>query len=254
MREIALVTGVTSGIGRAMAVSLAKANYNLIITGRRNDRLEELKSELINLGVDVLSLCFDVRDNSQVESNLLSLPKEWSNIKILINNAGLAVGLDPIQDGVLEDWERMLDTNVKGLLYVSKIVSKSMISNKINGHIINVCSIAGKQVYPNGAVYCASKHAVDAISQGLRLDLVKFGIKVSQICPGAVETEFSEVRFKGDSDRAKNVYLGFEPLRAEDVADAMMYILSCPPHVNINDMVIMPTAQASATVFNKSNI
>ena len=199
----------------------------------------------------VLSLPFDVRIESDVEKYLGNLPGEWRNIAVLVNNAGLAVGLDPIQNGVLDDWERMIDTNVKGLLYVTRVVSKIMIDNGNGGHIINLGSIAGKEVYPDGNVYCASKHAVDALTKGMRIDLLPYGIKVSQICPGAVETEFSKVRFKGDMVRADNVYKGFVPLRAQDIADAIMFMINCPAHVNINDMVIMPVAQASSMIFNK---
>ncbi len=251
MERIALVTGATAGIGRAVALLLAKEGCNLIITGRREERLQELKEQITaQYGVKVLALCFDVRSLESVEKYLGNLPAEWQNIEVLINNAGLAVGLNPLQEGVIDDWERMIDTNIKGLLYVSRIVSNIMISNK-KGHIVNLCSIAGKEVYPNGNVYCASKHAVDALTKAMRIDLLPHGIRVSQICPGAVETEFSQVRFKGDNERAANVYKGFTPLKAEDVADAIMYMVKCPPHVNINDMVIMPTAQANSSIFNK---
>lgn len=251
MERIALVTGATAGIGRAVALLLAKEGFNLIITGRREERLMEFKEQITaQYGVKVLALCFDVRSLESVEKYLGNLPAEWQNIEVLINNAGLAVGLNPLQEGVIDDWERMIDTNIKGLLYVSRIVSNIMISNK-KGHIVNLCSIAGKEVYPNGNVYCASKHAVDALTKAMRIDLLPHGIRVSQICPGAVETEFSQVRFKGDNERAANVYKGFTPLKAEDVADAIMYMVKCPPHVNINDMVIMPTAQANSSIFNK---
>ena len=252
MSKIAIVTGATSGIGEALAVMLAKDGYNLIITGRRAERLQELAKNLISEhNVKVLPLCFDVRSLESVEQYLGNLPQEWRNIDVLVNNAGLAVGLNPLNDGVIDDWERMIDTNVKGLLYVSKVISNIMIENK-KGHIINLCSIAGKEVYSNGNVYCATKHAVDALTKGMRIDLLPYGIKVSQICPGAVETEFSVVRFKGDKERADNVYKGFEPLKAEDIADAIMYMVKLPAHVNINDMVIMPTAQANSSIFNKN--
>lgn len=251
MSKIALVTGATAGIGEAVAVLLAKEGYDLIITGRRESRLQELAKRIVaESGVKVLPLSFDVRSLESVEKYLGNLPQEWRSIDVLVNNAGLAVGLNPINDGVIDDWERMIDTNIKGLLYVSKIVSNIMIGNN-KGHIINLCSIAGKEVYPNGNVYCASKHAVDALTKGMRIDLLPYGIKVSQICPGAVETEFSQVRFKGDNERAANVYKGFVPLSANDVADAIMYMVKCPPHVNINDMVIMPAAQANSSIFNK---
>lgn len=252
MGKIAVVTGATAGIGEAVAVRLAKEGYDLIITGRREVRLQELaKSLTSNNNIKVLALNFDVRSLASVEKYLGNLPAEWRNIDLLVNNAGLAVGLNPINEGVIDDWERMVDTNIKGVLYVSRIVSNLMAANK-KGHIINLCSIAGKEVYPNGNVYCATKHAVDALTKAMRIDLLPYGIKVSQICPGAVETEFSVVRFKGDKERADNVYKGFEPLKAEDVADAIMYMVNCPAHVNINDMVIMPAAQANSSIFNKN--
>ncbi len=252
MGKIAVVTGATSGIGEAVAVMLAKDGYDLVITGRREGRLQEVAKKLVSENnVKVLALSFDVRSLESVEKYLGNLPQEWRNIDVLVNNAGLAVGLGPINDGVVDDWERMIDTNVKGLLYVSRVVSNLMAANK-KGHIINLCSIAGKEVYPNGNVYCASKHAVDALTKAMRIDLLPHGIKVSQICPGAVETEFSVVRFKGDKERADNVYKGFEPLKAEDVADAIMYMVKLPAHVNINDMVIMPSAQANSSIFNKN--
>ncbi|MEG0517434.1 MAG: SDR family NAD(P)-dependent oxidoreductase [Bacteroidales bacterium] len=251
MNKIALITGATSGIGEAVAQLLAQAKYDLVLTGRRESRLVEVAKKLeTDYAVKVLPLSFDVRSQEQVEKYLGGLPAEWKNIDVLVNNAGLAVGLNTIDSGVVDDWERMIDTNVKGLLYVTRIISKYMIARK-QGHIVNLCSIAGKEVYLNGNVYCASKHAVDALTKGMRIDLLPHNIRVSQICPGAVETEFSEVRFKGDSERAANVYKGFTPLRALDVADAIMYMINCPAHVNINDMVIMPTAQANSGVFNK---
>lgn len=252
MGKIAVVTGATSGIGEAVAVMLAKDGYDLVITGRREGRLQEVAKKLVSENnVKVLALSFDVRSLESVEKYLGNLPQEWKDIDVLVNNAGLAVGLGPINDGVVDDWERMIDTNVKGLLYVSRVISNLMVANK-KGHIINLCSIAGKEVYPNGNVYCASKHAVDALTKAMRIDLLPHGIKVSQICPGAVETEFSVVRFKGDKERADNVYKGFEPLKAEDVADAIMYMVKLPAHVNINDMVIMPSAQANSSIFNKN--
>lgn len=251
MNKIALVTGATSGIGEALALSLAHQGYNLIITGRRDVRLAALTKKIEGeYNAKVLPLNFDVREQQQVDKYLKNLPQEWRNIDVLINNAGLAVGLGTIDEGDTDDWDRMIDTNVKGLLYVTRVISNYMIFNK-KGHIINICSIAGKEVYPNGNVYCASKHAVDALTKAMRIDFVKYNIRVSQICPGAVETEFSQVRFKGDNERAANVYKGFKPLSANDVADAIMYMINCPPHVNINDMVIMPSAQASSTIFNK---
>lgn len=251
MSKIALVTGATAGIGKAVAKALAGNGYDLIITGRREKLLSEVAKDIEKMGVKVLPLSFDVRSMNEVEHYLGNLPVQWRDICVLINNAGLAVGLNPLNEGVVDDWERMLDTNVKGLLYVTKIVSNLMIGNGKGGHIVNLCSIAGKEVYPNGNVYCASKHAVDALTKGMRMDFLKYGIRVSQICPGAVETEFSQVRFKGDVERAANVYKGFEPLRGEDIADAIMFMINCPPHVNINDMTIMPTAQANSSIFNK---
>ncbi|MEN8137159.1 MAG: SDR family NAD(P)-dependent oxidoreductase [Bacteroidota bacterium] len=247
---IALITGATSGIGKSTAKKLAARKYNLIITGRRKERLVELSKKLkVEYSVDVLILNFDVRNNDEVVEHLSKLPGEWKNIDILINNAGLAAGLAPIQDGLISDWERMIDTNVKGLLYVTKIVSQIMISRK-KGHIVNIGSIAGKEVYPNGNVYCGTKHAVDALTKGMRIDLVKYGIKVSSIDPGMVDTEFSLVRL-GDEEKAAMVYEGLTPLYADDIADAIDFMVSRPAHVTINDMVIMPTAQASATVVDR---
>ena len=251
MGKIALVTGATSGIGEATAIFLAKEGYDLIITGRRGERVAALETSLkAEYGVKVLPLVFDVRSQAQVEENLGSLPDEWKAIDVLVNNAGLAVGLNPIQDGVVDDWERMIDTNIKGLLYVTRVVSNYM-KERSSGHIVNLCSIAGKEAYANGNVYCGTKHAVDALTKGMRIDLLPYKVRVSQICPGAVETEFSLVRFKGDAERADNVYKGFTPLTAMDVADAILYMIKCPAHVNINDMVIMPIAQANSYTFYK---
>ena len=251
MRKIALITGATSGIGAAVAHALAKEKYDLIITGRRGDSLTNIAKRLGDkYGIQVLPLNFDVRNQADVEKYLGNLPKEWQNIDVLVNNAGLAVGLDPIYNGVVDDWERMIDTNIKGLLYVSKVVS-ALMAERGKGHIINIGSIAGKSVYPNGNVYCATKYAVDAISKGMMMDLNDKNIKVSQVCPGAVETEFSEVRFKGDSERAANVYKGFVPLKADDVADVIRYMVTAPEHVNLADVVILPSAQAAATMIRK---
>ena len=249
MSKTALVTGATSGIGKATAQILAKNNYKIILCGRREDRLIELKNEL-SAFTEVCTLSFDVRDKKAVFESINSLPKEFSKIDVLINNAGNAHGLDSIQNGDLDDWDAMIDINVKGLLYVSKAIIAKMIEQK-SGHIINIGSIAGKEVYPNGNVYCASKHAVDALNQAMRIDLNPYGIRVGGIHPGAVETEFSEVRFKGDSEKAANVYKGFEPLRAEDIADIIHFVISRPYYVNIADLLVLPTAQASATVMNK---
>jgi NADP-dependent 3-hydroxy acid dehydrogenase YdfG len=244
---IALITGATSGIGKSTAFEFAKHGYNLIITGRRQDRLTDLKNNLINqLSIKVLDLCFDVRDSKQVESVLSNLPLEFKNIDVLVNNAGLAAGLASIQDGKLNHWEQMIDTNIKGLLYVSKQIAAIMIQNK-KGHIINVGSIAGKEVYANGNVYCATKHAVDALNKGMRIDLLPHGIKVSSVNPGMVETEFSIIRFDGDEERAKKVYENIVPLKPEDIAETIYWMASRPAHVNINDIIIMPTIQANAT-------
>jgi len=253
MKKTALITGATSGIGEATARMLAEKGYNLIITGRRADRLKSLKEKLESNSTHVLELCFDVRNETEVKENLSNLPDNWKKIDVLVNNAGLAAGLDSIDDGNSDDWNRMIDTNVKGLLYVSYEVAQLMKENKIEGHIVNIGSIAGKEVYPNGNVYCATKHAVDALSKGMRMDLLKHRIKVTQICPGAVETEFSLVRFHNDADRAKTVYQGFEPLVANDVAECIWFAVSRPSHVNINDMIVMPAAQASSSIFLKQN-
>jgi 3-hydroxy acid dehydrogenase / malonic semialdehyde reductase len=251
MGKIALITGASSGIGEAVACSLAKEGYNLIITGRRVSQLSKLAKKIdTDYKTKVLTLSFDVRELSQVEHYIGNLPPQWAEIDLLVNNAGLAVGLNPIHQGVIDDWERMIDTNVKGLLYVSKIVANIMIKRG-SGHIINIGSIAGKDVYPNGNVYCATKHAVDAISRGMMMDLHKFNIRVSQVCPGAVETEFSLVRFKGDASRASDVYKGFQPLVAQDIANVVVFVASAPPHVNVSDVVVMPTAQASVSITDK---
>ncbi len=251
MSKTILITGATSGIGKACAYQFGANENNLILVGRRNDRLQELKKDLEEkFSIRVLTLSFDVRERAQVEDAISGLTEEWKNIDVLINNAGLAVGLNKIQDGEIDDWERMIDTNVKGLLYVTRAISPNMVSRKL-GHIINIGSIAGKETYPFGNVYCATKHAVDSLSKAMRIDMVEFGIKVTQIAPGAVETEFSNVRFKGDDAKADGVYVGFEPLRPEDIADAAYYCANLPKHVNINDMLIMPTAQASAGVLYK---
>ena len=251
MSKIALITGATSGIGRAVADIFAENKYNLIVTGRRSERLQELKAALEREhGISVLALCFDVRDNDEVVRNIESLPVEWRNIDVLVNNAGLAVGLNHIQDGVLDDWERMIDTNIKGLLYVTRAVSPLMIARN-SGHIVNICSIAGKEVYENGNVYCATKHAVDALSKAMRIDMLGHNIKVTNVCPGAVETEFSIVRFKGDTQRAAGTYRGIEPLTGRDIAECIYFAVSLPKHVCINDMMIMPTAQADSRTFNR---
>jgi len=254
MRKTILVTGATSGIGEAVAVKFAEASYRLIITGRRKEKLDSLAAHMADIyGTEVLPLCFDVRRKGEVEKYLGNLPEEWKDVDILINNAGLAVGLSHIDQGETEDWDRMIDTNVRGLLYVTRTVVPSMISRG-SGHIINIASIAGKDVYENGAVYCATKHAVDALSRGMRIDLLNHGIKVTNIAPGMVETEFSLVRFKGDSGRASAVYQGIEALTAEDIADAIYFCASQPDHVCISDLVITPKYQADgAHIYRNKN-
>lgn len=250
--KIALITGATSGIGAACAETFAQQGYSLILVARRAQLLEENAAQIkTKYDINIQTLVADVRDKENLTQTLGSLPADWKQVDVLINNAGLSQGLDPIDKGDTDDWDTMIDTNVKGLLYVTKIVSNWMIPQK-RGHIINIGSIAGKEVYPNGNVYCASKHAVDALNKGMRIDLLPYNIKVTAINPGMVETEFSLVRFKGDEERAKNVYKGFEPLLAQDIADAIWFVVSRPAHVNINDMLIMPTAQASATITNKN--
>ncbi|MBS1527661.1 MAG: SDR family oxidoreductase [Bacteroidetes bacterium] len=252
MSKIALITGATAGIGEACAHVFARERYDLILTGRRNDRLEKLASQLnAEYNVEVATAAFDVREREETIKILEDLPDEWKKVNVLINNAGLSQGLDPIQNGSYQDWETMIDTNIKGLLYVTKVVSNWMVNNG-SGHIINLGSIAGKEVYPNGNVYCATKHAVGALSDGMRIDLLPHGIKVTAVHPGAVETEFSLVRFKGDEARAKKVYDGFAPLTAVDVAETIWFAVSRPAHVNINELTVMPTAQANATtIFRK---
>ena len=248
MTKTALITGATSGIGWATAVEFAKKGIHLILCGRRQDRLDELKTELSPV-VPVTTLNFDVRDKDEVFKAIDSLPNSFKTIDILINNAGNAHGLDPIDEGSLDDWDAMMDINVKGLLYISKAIIPSM-RDRQSGHIINIGSSAGKEVYPKGNVYCGSKHAVLAITEGMRIDLNPYGIKVGAINPGLVETEFSKVRFKGGS-QADNVYKGYKALQAEDIAEAIYFAVSRPPHVNIADMLIFPTAQASSTILKK---
>lgn len=251
MSKIALITGATSGIGEACAQTFAQQGYNLILLARRKDRLDKIANHLEDkYAIVVQKVLADVREKTNLSIALEALPADWKKVDVLINNAGLSQGLDPIDKGNTEDWDTMIDTNVKGLLYVTKIVSNWMIPHK-SGRIINIGSIAGQEVYQNGNVYCASKHAVDALNKGMRIDLLPHGIKVSAVNPGMVETEFSIVRFKGDEERAKNVYKGLEPLIAPDIADAIWYIVSRPKHVNINDMLIMPSAQATATIVNR---
>ncbi len=247
MNGIALITGATAGIGRATALLLARNEYNVIITGRRSELLDKLEMEIMSkTSAEVLPLCFDVRDRSAVEAAINSIPKQWKKVDILVNNAGLAAGYSSIQEGDIEDWELMIDTNIKGLLYVTRAISPGMVKRK-SGHIINIGSIAGKEVYDKGNVYCSTKFAVDALTRGMRTDMVEYGIKVTAIHPGMVETEFSMVRFKGDKEKADKVYDGLIPLYDNDIAEAVLFSVTRPPHVNINEMLIMPTAQASAS-------
>jgi NADP-dependent 3-hydroxy acid dehydrogenase YdfG len=251
MNRKILITGASSGFGKAIATRFAQNGDDCIITGRRNDRLEELCSDLESkYNVAIYTLCFDVQDKDAVKKAIEGLPEEWKNIDVLVNNAGLALGRDYFDEGNLSDWETMIDTNVKGLLYVSKAIAAGMAIRK-KGHIINIGSTAAKEVYEKGNVYCASKSAVDALSQAMRIDLLRHGIKVTAIHPGAAETEFSLVRFKGDATTAKSVYQGFEPLHAEDVAEVVFYCTTLPPHVCINDLVMTSTAQANSFYFHR---
>ncbi|MCD6179191.1 MAG: SDR family NAD(P)-dependent oxidoreductase [Bacteroidales bacterium] len=251
MNKIVLISGATAGIGEALAWKFAENNYNLILTGRRSERLKKIKAELsAKFSVEILSLNFDIRELKEVEKAVKSIPENWQKIDVLINNAGLAVGVTPIQDGIYDDWDRMIDTNIKGLLYLSRNIIPFLKARQ-KGQIINIGSIAGKQVYPNGNVYCGTKAAVQSITEGMRIDLVKYGIKVTQIAPGAVETEFSIVRLGGDTEAAKNVYNGYKPLTAKDIANIAYYTTTLPEHVNINDILVTPTAQANAYVYNK---
>lgn len=249
MSKTVFITGATSGVGRASAKIFAQNNYKLILCGRRKDRLKELKEKLgANTGVEYL--VFDVRHKEEVFNQVDSLSPEFKKIDILINNAGNAHGFDTIDEGSLDDWDAMIDINVKGLLYVSKAIIPGMVERK-SGHIINIGSVAGKEVYAKGNVYCASKFAVDAISQGMRIDLNVKGIKVSEVNPGAIDTEFSTVRFKGDKGKADKVYEGFKPLMAEDIADIIYFVATRPSHVNIAETLVLPTAQASVSIINR---
>jgi 3-hydroxy acid dehydrogenase / malonic semialdehyde reductase len=244
---IAFITGASAGFGKATAELFASHGWDVIITGRRKTRLEVLERQLKEKhNIDVLSLSFDVRSPEEVKKAIESLPEKWKAIDLLVNNAGLAAGLAPIHEGVLSDWEDMIDTNIKGLLYMTRAIAPMMVRNG-KGHIINIGSIAGKEVYANGNVYCGTKHAVDALTKATRIDLVQHGIKVTQIAPGMAETEFSIVRFKGDDEKAKSVYRGLQPLTAQDIAETIWWVANRPAHVNINDIVIMPTAQANST-------
>lgn len=251
MEKTVLITGATAGIGKAIAYNLAEHGYKLIITGRRAQLLSEVEKNL-RTKTKVLVLNFDVREYKQVEHVINTLPKDWKNIDVLINNAGLAAGLNSIDEGDLNDWETMIDTNIKGLLYITKKVLPLMKDSLIK-QIINIGSIAGKETYPNGNVYCATKAAVDALTKGMRIDLLQKGYKVTAIHPGMVETEFSIVRFKGNSEKASKVYDGFDALKGKDIAQIVQFILSLPAHVNINELVVMPTAQATATIVNRKS-
>jgi 3-hydroxy acid dehydrogenase / malonic semialdehyde reductase len=251
MKKTIFITGATSGIGEATAHEFAHAGWNVVVTGRRAEKLLALKKQLeSNYAIECLALCFDVQNKKEVDDAIASLPIQWQKIDVLLNNAGLALGRDMFDDAEMDDWEQMIDTNIKGLLYVSRAIVP-FFKQQNYGHIVNVGSIAGKEVYEKGNVYCATKAAVDSISKAQRIDLVKHNIKVTCIHPGAVETEFSLVRHKGDATIANAVYNGWKPLTANDVADAIFYAANLPTHVCINDLVLMPTQQASAVVFNK---
>ena len=247
-----LITGATSGIGLATAKKFANEKNQLILCGRRQHKLDEISNEISKI-TNVLTLRFDVSDKKEVNKVLENLPKEFRSIDILINNAGNAHGLDTIQEGSLDDWDNMIDSNVKGLLYVSRVIMPKMIENQ-NGHIINIGSLAGREVYEKGNIYCATKHAVNAISKAMRIDLNKTGIKVSEINPGLVETDFSNVRFKGDNNRAEKVYQGYKALQADDIADIIEFVINRPSHVNIADILVLPQAQATSSIIKKNNI
>jgi 3-hydroxy acid dehydrogenase / malonic semialdehyde reductase len=251
-RPIILISGATSGFGEATAIEFAKNGWNCILTGRRKERLIELSKKLYSdYNSESFNLCFDIQVEEEVVRAVEKIPDSWrKNLKILVNNAGLAVGRNPIQNGISDDWNRMIDTNIKGLLFLSKAIIPILIENE-DTHIFNISSIAGKEVYPDGNVYCASKHAVDSLSKSMRIDLLKYGIKVTNIAPGAAETEFSLVRYKGNKSLADSTYKGFEPLLANDIAEVIYFVSTRPKHVCINDLTIMPKNQASATIFQK---
>ncbi|MEZ4800368.1 MAG: SDR family NAD(P)-dependent oxidoreductase [Flavobacteriales bacterium] len=251
MKEVAVVSGATAGFGKAIAYKLAQNGFDLIITGRRKDRLDAIASDIQSkFQVDVLPLCFDVRSEADLHAAFETIPASWKRWTVLINNAGLAVGRDALDQGVVDDWERMIDTNIKGLLYMTRTFVRLMIDNR-KGTIVNIGSIAGKEVYPGGNVYSATKFAVDSLTRSMRIDFNAHGIRVGQVAPGAAETEFSIVRFKGDQEKADKVYEGFVPLSAEDIAEAVEFIVKRPAHVSISDIVIMPTAQANSTLINR---
>lgn len=251
MKKTVLITGATAGIGEATANLLAQNNFNLIITGRRTERLNALKTKIESeTGAEVIALNFDIRNRIETEKAIEKLPDKWKKVDILINNAGLAAGLSGVNNGEVDNWERMIDTNIKGLLYITRLISAQMIERG-EGHIVNISSIAGRETYPMGNVYCATKHAVEALTKGMRLDFLQHGIKVSSVSPGAVETEFSLVRFNGDNERAKKVYEGITPLYAKDVAETILFVVTRPKHVNIDDILVMPTDQAYSRDFNR---
>jgi len=251
-RKTVMITGATSGIGKACAEKFAENNYDIIITGRRNELLKKIAAQLKQKNkIDVCCLNFDVSKFTEVKKAITSLKGKWKNIDILINNAGLALGFDPIDKGNINDWEKMIDTNIKGLLYVSRLVIPEMVTQN-SGHVINIGSIAGKETYMNGNIYCATKHAVDSLTKAMRIDLLKYRIRVSAVHPGAVETEFSLVRFKGEKQAAQNVYKGFKPLAGKDIAEVVFFVATQPEHMNINDVIVMPTAQANTVHFNKN--
>ncbi len=249
---IAFITGATSGFGKSTALIFARNGWDVIINGRRSDRLNQLEQEINSEtpNTRVLKLPFDVRDRNIVAETIERLSDDWKSIEVLVNNAGLASGLAPIHEGNIDDWEVMIDTNIKGLLYVSRAIMPGMVARK-SGHIINISSIAGKEAYPKGNVYCATKHAVDALTKSMRIDLLPYGIRVTSVDPGAAETEFSLVRFGGDEERASQVYKGYTPLRPEDIADIIFYAASRPSHVTLNDILVTPLAQANTSNFHK---
>ena len=252
MKKTAMITGATSGIGMATAILLAENSYNLILTGRREERLRKLEKEIKEKNdTEILILSFDVRSQQEVKNAVGNLKGKWREIDVLVNNAGLAAGMSHFDEADTDDWDRMIDTNVKGLLYISREISPLMVARN-SGHIINIASVAGKEVYEKGNVYCATKFAVDALSQGMRIDLLEHNIKVTNIAPGMVDTEFSTVRFHGDKKRADKVYEGLTPLYAQDIAECILFALTRPAHVCINDLLVMPTAQATATKTHRS--
>ena len=252
MNKTVMITGATSGFGEAAAILFASKGYRIIITGRRGDRLKQLSDKLKDEGREVLALNFDVRNRKEVENRIKNLPEEWKDIDILVNNAGLAAGLSHIENGDIDDWDQMIDTNVKGLLYVTRAVAPLMCARK-SGHIINISSIAGSAAYENGNVYCATKSAVTTLSRAMRIDMLKYNIKVTNIAPGMAETEFSVVRFKGDNEKAGSVYKGMDAMNADDIAGIIYYVATLPPHLCINDIEVTPTRQATVLYSNRKS-